>query len=57
VTPFVIPFDFAHPQNTIETALQTMKRRGRLRPGSTVVVISLVLVDDQVVDAVQMRTV
>jgi len=57
VSPFVVPFDLANPQHTIEAALQMLITRGRLRTGNTVVIISLVLVDEQIVDAVQMRTV
>jgi len=55
VTPFVVPFDLFEPQNTIETALKTLMKNGRLRPGSTVVIIGLIMVGEQIVDAVQMR--
>ncbi len=55
VTAFVVPFDLSHPQNTIEAALGTLMKKGRLRHGGTVVIISLILVGEQVVDAVQMR--
>jgi pyruvate kinase len=55
VTPFVVPFDLIDPQNTIEPALSTLMKKGRLRPGSTVVVIGLIMVGEQIVDAVQMR--
>jgi pyruvate kinase len=55
VTPFVIPFDLFNPQNTIETALDTLMKKGQLRPGSTVVIIGLIMVGEQIVDAVQMR--
>ena len=55
VTPFVIPFDLFNPQNTIETALQTLMKQGQLRPGSTVVIIGLIMVGEEIVDAVQMR--
>jgi pyruvate kinase len=55
VTPFVVPFDLFDPQNTIETALKTLMKNGRLRPGSTVVIIGLIMVGEQIVDAVQMR--
>src|SRR6266853_1367918 len=55
VTPFVVPFDLIDPQNTIEPALSTLMRKGRLRPGSTVVIIGLIMVGEQIVDAVQMR--
>jgi len=55
ITPFVVPFDLFEPQNTIETALKTLMEKGRLRPGSTVVIIGLIMVGEQIVDAVQMR--
>jgi pyruvate kinase len=55
VTPFVVPFDLIDPQNTIEPALSTLMKKGRLRPGSTVVIIGLIMVGEQIVDAVQMR--
>jgi pyruvate kinase len=55
ITPFVVPFDLFDPQNTIETALKTLMKNGRLREGSTVVIIGLIMVGEQIVDAVQMR--
>ena len=57
VTPFVVPFDLINPENTIETALKGLVVEGRLRQGSTVVIIGSILVGDQIVDAVQMRVV
>jgi hypothetical protein len=55
ITPFVIPFDLFVPQNTIETALKFLVNQGRLRPGSTVVIIGLITAGEEIVDAVQMR--
>ena len=55
VTPFVVPFDLLEPQNTIEPALSTLMKKGRLRRGNTVVIIGLIMVGEQIVDAVQMR--
>jgi pyruvate kinase len=57
VTPFVMPFDFIDPQNTIETALKNLAQQGRLQPGATVVIIGAISVGTEIVDAVQMRTV
>ena len=57
VTPFVMPFDFINPQNTIETALKNLSALGRLQPGATVVIIGAISVGTEIVDAVQMRTV
>ena len=57
VTPVVVPFDMINPENTIETALKTLAGQGCVRKGTTVVVIGSILVGEQIVDAVQMRTV
>jgi pyruvate kinase len=57
VVPFVVPFDLINPENTIESSLKILVGQGRLRVGSTVVIIGSILVGDQIVDAVQMRTV
>ena len=57
VTPVVIPFDLINPMNTIDTALETLVAQGQLKPGHTVVVVSSILVGNQIVDAVQMRVV
>ena len=57
VTPFVVPFDLVNPENMIEAALKMLANEGRLRPGTTVVIIGSVVVGEQIVDAVQMRVV
>jgi len=57
VTPFVVPFDLINPENTIETSLKILVEQGRLREGTTVVIIGSILVGEQIVDAVQMRVV
>jgi pyruvate kinase len=57
VTPVVIPFDMINPTNTIDTALGTLVAQGYLKTGHTVVIVSSILVGDQIVDAVQMRVV
>jgi len=57
VTPFVVPFDLINPENTIESSLKILMEQGRLRKGTTVVIIGSILVGDQIVDAVQMRVV
>jgi pyruvate kinase len=57
VTPVVVPFDLINPENTIEAALKKLEKEGKLRKGTTVVVIGSILVAEQIVDAVQMRTV
>jgi pyruvate kinase len=57
VTPFVVAFDMINPENTIDSALRTLRQEGKVRPGNTVVVIGSILVGEQIVDAVQMREV
>ncbi|HEX4342476.1 MAG TPA: pyruvate kinase [Verrucomicrobiae bacterium] len=57
ITPFVVPFDLINPENTIEAALKGMVEQKRLQPGQPIVIIGSILVGEQVVDAVQMRTV
>ncbi|MBU6409354.1 MAG: pyruvate kinase [Verrucomicrobia bacterium] len=57
VIPFVMPFDFINPQNTVENALKTLAAQGRLQTGATVVIIGAISVGTEIVDAVQMRVV
>jgi pyruvate kinase len=57
ITPLVVPFDMINPQNTIEDAIKELAEKDLLRKNQTVVVIGSILVGDQIVDAVQMRTV
>lgn len=57
VTPVVVPFDMINPENTIEGAMKQLVAEGHLHRGNTVVVIGSILVAEQIVDAVQMRTV
>jgi len=46
-----------NPENTIEAAIREMTANGQLQKGACVVVIGSILVGEQIVDAVQMRTV
>jgi pyruvate kinase len=57
VTPFVVPFDLINPENTMEAALKSLVEQGHIHKGTTVVIIGSILVGEQIVDAVQMRTV
>jgi len=57
VTPVIVPFDLINPENTIESSLKILVEQGRLRKGTTVVIIGSILVGEQIVDAVQMRVV
>lgn len=53
----VHPFDHDKPERTVESALKQLVQDGRLRPGSTVVVITAITVGDQIADVVEMRVV
>jgi len=57
VTPWVIPFNHADPERTIEPAVQSLVEKGVLKKGNTIVIISSITVGEQLVDAVQMRVV
>jgi pyruvate kinase len=57
VIPFVISFDHANPEQTIELAIKTLVEQDRLHQGNTVVIISSISAGEQIVDAVQMRVV
>ena len=58
VTPFVMPFDFIDPQNTIEDGAEESGRsRAACTTGATVVIIGAISVGTEIVDAVQMRMV
>jgi pyruvate kinase len=56
-TAFVVPFDVTQPQNTIETAIQTLLAKGHLRPTSVIVVVGSIIAGDHTIEAVQMRIV
>ncbi|MHB9009944.1 MAG: pyruvate kinase [Limisphaerales bacterium] len=56
VKPSTIPFDETQPDATLGLALASLKAQGVLRRGSTVVVIGAIASGNQIVDAVQMRT-
>jgi pyruvate kinase len=57
VSPLVIAFNHANPEETIKLAIKTLVGCGRLRAGNTLVIISSISAGDQIVDAVQMRLV
>jgi pyruvate kinase len=57
VTPVVVPFDLVNPEITIDSALNCLVEQGRVHKGATVVIIGLVMIGEQIVDAVQMRVV
>jgi pyruvate kinase len=57
VTPIVMPFDPGNLDRNIEQSLKTLRGKGLLRKGNTVVVVSTIQAGEQTVDAVQMRVV
>ena len=57
VKSIVLPFDRSDPEKTISAALRKLVSSGMLSAGNTVVIVSSMTSDDQIVDAVQMRTV
>src|SRR5687767_8074365 len=57
VIPVVIPFTHKEPANNIETALDVLLEKKLIEIGQNVVIVSSITSGEQVVDAVQMRTV
>jgi pyruvate kinase len=57
ITPIVVPFDMIDPGNTIEGALKMLTAAGQLKRGQAIVVIGAIVIGEQMVDTVQMRTV
>ncbi len=57
VTAFVVPFHYDDPEKTIALGLKALAAQGLLQKGNTAVVVSSISAGQQIVDAVQMRTV
>jgi len=57
ITPVIIPFDMANPENNIAAALTKLRDGGLIHRGHTAVIISSMSCGSQIVDAVQMRVV
>jgi pyruvate kinase len=57
ITPVIIPFDMANPENNIAAALTKLRDGGLIHRGHTAVIISAMSCGSQIVDAVQMRVV
>ncbi len=57
VKSMITQFNHASPEKTIEPALKGLVAKGVLKRGQTVVVISSISAGEEIVDAVQMRTV
>jgi pyruvate kinase len=57
VVPVVLPFMHRDPAANIDAALELLKEKKYLQVGHTVVIVSSITSGEQMVDAVQMRTV
>jgi pyruvate kinase len=57
VVPLVIPFDPIDLDGNIQLALKTLMEKRLLRPTHTVVIVSSIHADNQIVDAIQTRVV
>lgn len=57
ITPVVCRFSETSPEQTIQSAIATLLERGVIASGNTVVVIGSVSIEDELVDAIQMRIV
>jgi pyruvate kinase len=57
VVPFVISYNHEVPEENVALAIETLKKKGLLHKGNTVVIIASMDVGKQLADAVQMRTV
>ncbi len=57
VVPLVMPFHHETPEDTIDPALRELVRRGALKKGDTVVILSSLSSGQHIVDATQMRIV
>lgn len=56
VEPFLMPFA-PEPDQTIENALDYLRRNGHVRVGDKLIIATDILVQDRLVDSVQLRTV
>ncbi len=56
VVPLVIPFSETDPELTVSSAMKELKRRNRLLAGDPIVVVSDINVNDERIEAVQVRT-
>ena len=57
VVPIAIPLDQVELESNIALAIKTLVEKRYLRAGNTVVIVSFIMADSQIVDAVQMRVV
>lgn len=57
VIPFTITYDHEVPENNVTLAIETLKKKGLLHKGNTVVIIASMDAGKQLADAVQMRVV
>ncbi|MDX1951139.1 MAG: pyruvate kinase [Verrucomicrobiota bacterium] len=57
VIPIVMPFSIREPIHNIDMAIDELVKQRLLQTGNTVVVVSSIMAGDQIVDAVQMRSI
>ena len=57
IEPFLMPFDDEDPEQTILSALETLKLKGWRSAGATLVVITNVLAGGRTIDSLQLRTI
>ena len=57
VVPFAISFNHEVPEENATVAIETLKKRGLLHNGNTVVIVNSIDVGKQLADAVQMRVI
>ena len=57
VVPFVMPFTHREPSVNIDSALDALVEKKYLKAGQVIVIVSSITSGEQVVDAIQMRTV
>ncbi len=56
VEPYLMPFA-AEPDATIENALLALRRLGHVAPGDKIIVVTDIVSQDRLVDAIQLRTI
>jgi len=56
VEPYLMPFG-AEPDLTIKSAIDTLRRLGRVNPGDKLIIATDIVSQDRLVDSVQLRTV
>jgi len=55
--PFLIQFDEDEPSNTVDAALEVLKKYGRIKQRETIVLVTEVRVKNKMVVTIQMKEV